>query len=234
VQHATSLLPCDTYHHYYHYQSSAQYLWLAETLRALGRRKEALAAYERAIFQDHFNEEALEGKKDVTRVTRHVPRYNKHPFFDLEFRGLIGELPDDATKPHDEGATALLAGDIPKALLKLDEAIAAAPHHGNSYFTRGKCYYLERNFEAVLADFTEAIRLSHRRHDAYHRAASADHLARGREFLKRGEPDLAVSDFTKALDLYRGNKEALKARAEAYRAKGNAKLAEEDETAVGK
>ena len=56
------MLPCDRYHHHYHYQASAQYLWLAETLRALGRTEYALAAYDKAIFQDHLNQEAINGK----------------------------------------------------------------------------------------------------------------------------------------------------------------------------
>ena len=61
---------------------------------------------------------------------------------------------------------------------------------------------------------------------------SAEHLVRGRQWLKQGENDLAISDFTKALDLYRGNTEARIARAQAYRAKGNWRLAEEDERPV--
>src|ERR1700753_3853410 len=55
LQDASSPLACDAYHHYYHYQSSAQYLWLATTLRVLGRTNEAIVAYNNAIFQDHFN-----------------------------------------------------------------------------------------------------------------------------------------------------------------------------------
>jgi tetratricopeptide (TPR) repeat protein len=165
-----SALPCDAWHHYYHYQSSAQYLWLAETLRALGKTKEARTAYERALFQDHLNEEAKRREETVhwtEKPEARMPRYNKHPFFDLEFRGLIGELPDDATRSHDEGATALLAGDTAKALLHLEKAIAAVPHHSNSYFARGKCRFFEHKFDEALVDFTEAIRLSHQRHDAY-------------------------------------------------------------------
>jgi tetratricopeptide (TPR) repeat protein len=225
---AAGALPCDAWHHYYHYQSSAQYLWLAETLSAMGREAEALKAYERAIFQDHFNAEALAGKGRGVREAR-APKYDKHPVFDLEFLSLIGQLPDDATKPHDEAARALLAKDIAGALALLDKAIAAAPLHSNSHFTRGKCFFYERRFDEAATSFTEAIRLSHIKHDGYHRAASAEHLARGGEFFKQGKLDLAVNDFTKALDLHRGNKEALKARAEAYRAKGNVPLAEEDE-----
>jgi len=229
AQSLAGALPCDAWHHYYHYQSSAQYLWLAETLRALGLAGEMKEAYTRAIFQDHFNQEALAGVKDATRATGHTPVYDKHPVFDLEFRGLIGQLPDDATKLHDEAARAFIAGDSASAVLLLDKAIASVPHHSNSLFTRGKCHFMEQRFEEARTDFAEAIRQSHRHHDAYHRNASAEHLARGRRFFERDELDLAVSDFTKALDLYRGNKQALKARAEAYRAKGNEKLAEEDE-----
>jgi len=222
-------LPCDAWHHYYHYQSSAQYLWLAEALYALGKPDEALTLYDRAIFQDHFNEEALKGKEGGARGKRRVPSYNKHPLFDLEFRSLIGELPDDATKPHDDGMSALLAGDTATALKFFEKALAAVPSHSNSFFGRGKSYFLKGDYAQAATDFAQAVRLSHIKHDAYHRTASAEHFARGAAFLKSGQLDLAVSDFTKALDLHRGNRHALAARANAYRLKGNEKLAEEDE-----
>jgi Tfp pilus assembly protein PilF len=78
-------------------------------------------------------------------------------------------------------------------------------------------------------DLREAVRASHLAHDAYHRRASDAHLARGQQFLAAGEVELAIQDFTKALDLHRGNKVALAARASAYRLKGSELLAQADE-----
>lgn len=221
-------LACDHYHHYYHYQSSAHYLWLAETLRALGREEEATHAYTRAIFQDHSNNAAITGKAN-TKAEMQLPIYEKHPHSDKEFRLSVGQIPSIATELHDQALVILSNENYAPAITLLDKAIEAEPNHSNSFFLRGKIYFLQRDFEQACIEFTKAIQLSHEAHDRYHRSASQEHLARGREFYKRNEWELAVSDFTKALDLDKSNKEALKARAETYREKGALRLAEEDE-----
>ncbi len=76
--------------------------------------------------------------------------------------------------------------------------------------------------------FGEAVRVFAARHDRYHRHASDMHLRRGLYFLRAGETDLAIADFSKALDLHRHNVEALRERAGAYRLKGNERLAQQD------
>jgi tetratricopeptide (TPR) repeat protein len=129
---------------------------------------------------------------------------------------------------------ALALGNLTEAMALFDTAIALNAHHSNSFFARGKCYFLLDDFEKARVDFMEAIRLSHQKHDSYHRAASEEHLQRGRGFLKLGKLDLAINDFTKALDLHRKNKDALAARAQAYRAKGSVQLAEIDERESGR
>jgi tetratricopeptide (TPR) repeat protein len=230
VEFGGAALPCDAYHHFYHYQSSAQYLWLAETLTALGQNEEAVAAYVRAVFQDHFNQEALDGKAGTRNIHASAPVYNKHSLLDAEFCASVGLENSPATTFHDKAVMFLQAGNAAQAIEEVNAAIAIDPVHSNSYFARGKCYFAQKEYALAHGDFMEAIRLSHIAHDVYHRYASHEHFMRARDYLKRHELDLAINDCTKSLDLYRGNKEALALRAQAYRAKGNVKLAEEDES----
>jgi Tfp pilus assembly protein PilF len=227
---ALSSLTCDHYHHYYHYQASAQYLWLAETLLALGHIEEAKTAYDKAIFQDHLNEEAIERKEDVASGSWHVaraPAYDKHPTFDAEFCASIGKETGKATELHDK-----TIAEPGNALAYLEQAIAIDPKHSNSYFARGRYWFAKQEYEKAREDFEEAVRVSHLHHEAYHRFASSEHLARAQKFLAGNECDLAITSCTKALDLHRDNREARKTRASAYRAKGNIKLAEEDEASM--
>lgn len=213
-----SSLPCDQWHHYYHYQASAQYVWLAETLCALGKWEEAKEAYTKAVFQDHQNQEAIEGQKG-RRLLAKAPLYDKHPISDIAFCSSVGQLPAEATHIHDEAATFLQSGDVSMALVLFNKAISTEPMHSNSFFGRAKCWFALQKYEKARADFAEAVRLSHLHHDAYHRMASGEHVQRGQAFLAAGQIDLAIADFTKALDLYRGNKEALMAKEEAYKRK---------------
>ena len=218
------ILACDLYHHNYHYQSSAQYLWLAQTLVILGRLEEAKFAYEKAIFQDHFNQEAL-ARLNSLDVSNTPPQYDNHPLYDGEFQASIGEQLNTETILHDKAVNLYLQGKIDEALQLLEPS----KNHSNSYFLIGKCHLSQQNYKQAAVDFLEAIRLSHLKHDEYHIFASNQHLKRGQEFLANGEIDLAIADFSKSLDLYSKNQEAIRARANAYQIKGNFRLAELDQ-----
>jgi tetratricopeptide (TPR) repeat protein len=229
-------LPCDAWHHHYHYQASAQYLWWGEVLLALGH-PEAHSAFTKAVFQDHSNPEAIR-RKAGDRSAPHAPTYASHPASDAAFCMSIDRPLTQASRLHDEAIGALAQQEYPAALALLERAITCDANHSNSHFARGKCFflqYLNAPDTTYLAEadmaLTEAIRLSHRDHDSYHRQASADHVARGALFLMQGNTDLAVADFSKALDLFAKNDEARRLRAQAYRAKGNLLLAQADEAA---
>lgn len=225
----TGPLPCDAHHHYYHYQSSTQYLWLASTLQILGQKDEAKSAYNKAIFQDHFNQDALEGRNRLlAEIYGEAPSspitYAKHPVLDADFCTAIDKPHTPETEPHDHAHTLYETGAYTQTLASLPQN-----EHSNSRFLRGKCLFMLGHYEQAAQEFREAIRLSHIDHDAYHRFASAQHYTRAQQWLTAGDMELAISGLTKALDLYSGNKEARRLRAETYRRKGNIRLAEQDE-----
>lgn len=211
-------LPCDAHHHYYHYQSSTQYLFLARSCFALGLKEEAMNALQKALFQDHFNEEALAMK--ATGSAEGVARtYAKHPLTDAEFCTSVGKQPNDATTLHDAAVASWQSGDAPSAITKLKEALSAFPEHANLLLTLGRILWEMQDYTQSRDVLKEAARLAHVSHDAYHRAASAQHLERARGFAAAGELDLAVNDFNKALDLHGGNEDAKKERAEILKIK---------------
>lgn len=224
LQDATSILPCDAYHHYYHYQSSAQYTWLASALYALGRNQEAITACNKAIFQDHFNQEAINGRAGAVTPSA----YKKHPILDSKFCLSINAQASEAGRTHDKAAEYYLANDYLKTL----ELIRDNKEHSNSRFLAGKCLIALKQYEEATNELGEAIRLSHTEHNKYHQIASNEHFKRGSKLFAVGNIDLAIADFTKALDLYPFNKEARNARAMAYKAKGNIKMAQEDEKLI--
>lgn len=228
MQAASSALPCDFYHHYYHYQASAQYLWLAEAYAALDMNVEATEAYDKALFQDHFNDEATEGKARILRgepYVFHLPAYAKHPITDEEFRLSTDKTPNSNTRLHDN-AIGLYLSRYYSHTLSLLENVSG---HSNICFLKGRCWFALKKYEKAIPELLQAIRLSHAEHDAYHQFASNEHLRRGERFFYDDHIDLAIADFTKAIDLNSNNKDARKARAAAYSAKGNKALAREDE-----
>lgn len=220
-----SRLPCDAYHHYYHYQSSAQYLWLAETLVILNKICDAEIVYNKAIFQDHFNQAAIDGLNNLEKPKIiAVPVYDKHPIYDAEFCQSIGRKISLETEVHDKAVDLYLASKFDEAISLLEQNF----EHSNSHFLMGKCYFAKQEYENAEKQFLYAIAISHKSHNEYHIFASNQHLARGKEFFVSGELDLAIADFSKSLDLYPKNQETIRARANAYQSKGNYQLAELD------
>lgn len=213
-------LPCDSYHHYYHYQSSTQYLWLARACYLLGADAQAQEAIKKALFQDHFNAEAL-AIKNKGGIGDIAHTYDKHPLFDTQFCDSVGRRHDAATVPHDEGVHAVLRGDMATAVEKFAQALGASPAHSNSHLWMGKCRLAMGDATGAKKSFQEAIRLAHLDHDSYHKAASVEHLKRARAFMSRGEFDLAINDYTKALDLDRTNQDATTERTAAQKVRAN-------------
>jgi tetratricopeptide (TPR) repeat protein len=223
-----SLRACDRQHHYYHYQSSVQYLWLARTYEALGEYEEARVCYDKAIFQDHWNREAIIGKQQGFLGFIEPPTYDKHPLFDLEFCTELGISPTPASLAHDDAVHAMLRHDYESAIHGFDRAIQVDLTHSNSYFGKGKCAFLMQDYILASICFREAIRLSHLAHDGYHRHASDLHAQRARWYERKGEVDLAIADYSKALDLNTRNLEARTSRGLLYQVKGNTRMAEAD------
>ncbi len=223
-----SLRVCDRQHHHYHYQASAQYLWLARTYEALGEYDEARVCYDKAIFQDHWNQEALDGKQAGFRGVIAAPTYDRHSLFDGPFRHAIGQPLSAASGAHDDAAHALLEHHYGSAMHGFDRAIHLEPDFSNAYFGKGKCAFLMQDYHTASDALREAIRLSHRAHDRYHRHASDLHAQRGRWHERKGNVDLAIADYSKALDLDNRNQDARIARGLLYQMKGNARMAEED------
>lgn len=201
-------LPCDAFHHHYHYQSSAQYTLLAHLCFALGKKEEMQLAISKALFQDHYNEEALELR--ASGFAGDLPRYAKHPLTDAEFCANIGKPATRATQWHDE-AMALMERDPAAAQELLEKLVRHYPTHSNGRFRLAQLYAVQNLHKQAYTQLIEAIRLSHEEHDGYHQTASGEHVARGAEFARHAEYDLAINEFHKALDLHRGNAEAKEA-----------------------
>ncbi len=218
------MLDCDLYHHYYHYQASAQYLWFSVTYLAQNKLTEAEEACTKAIFQDHFNQAALALKNHPENYLQLPLQYTKHPESDAEFCQSIGKEPTTSSALHDASLTA----DFQTALTLLNQAIELDPTHSNSYFAKGKLYFSIQDYAQAEIDFYQAIQLSHQDHNQYHQTASQAHCQRGKIFLQNNEPELAIADFSKALDLYSKNQEALELRSQLYQSKGETTLAAAD------
>ncbi|MFA5337587.1 MAG: ankyrin repeat domain-containing protein [Candidatus Omnitrophota bacterium] len=112
---------------------------------------------------------------------------------------------------------------------KYSAAIKLNPDDINAYRGRGFAYYSRGYFNKIIyyydkaiSDYSKVIKLSSENVKSY------DYSGRGVVYAQKGEDDLAIADYTKALEIDPGNIEAYSNRALTYYRKGEYDKAWED------
>lgn len=83
-------------------------------------------------------------------------------------------------------------GDFDAARASFDQALLVSPSYSNTYLNRANLFYLERDFEAAIRDYNEALRLNPESVDILY-------LNRGMAYQNLQEYGLAETDFHAAL-----------------------------------
>lgn len=144
----------------------------------------------------------------------------------------IMHLPTSAALFHDRGCYNLHLGAYGCGISDYSEAITLDSTHSNAYYGRGTCFWHQQKRRPALQDYDDAIRLSTMKHEAYHHQASQLHAVRGEIYGRIGEIELAINDYTKAIDLNRQHVDAYFNRGELYAGKENYQSAMSDYRAV--
>ena len=140
--------------------------------------------------------------------------------------------PHRSINHHNRGLAYQAKGDLNRAVADYSEAISRWHLRKNSskgeYLShRADAYRQQGNLTLAVADYDQAIRLSSHDSDLY--------FERGQLFQSMNDFDRAITDYTRALAEFDAAEHSatdkrnyLTARAEAYKAKGEAKLARAD------
>ena len=111
---------------------------------------------------------------------------------------LLGPRPDVPADLVELGGAELLAGDAPRAIGTLDEAVRARPSNARALFLRARAKELAGKKDAALADYNMASRTAFA---AAHDLASGEaHLYRGILLYRREDYAHAEDEFSSALN----------------------------------
>jgi tetratricopeptide (TPR) repeat protein len=116
--------------------------------------------------------------------------------------------PVEATEPYNQGVQLISEEKYKEALAALNQAIAADGTYAEAYIAKGDALKEMQYYQEAAQAYTQALDMSRGLTSA---ANSAAFNGRGECFMESSPPDynMAMNDFTNALDLDRGNAKAL-------------------------
>jgi tetratricopeptide (TPR) repeat protein len=132
----------------------------------------------------------------------------------------ISLKPDYAEAYYQRGLVHDLDNHLALALADYNKAIQLKPRYLEAYLGRAVIYLLDKKGPLAIADYTTVIEL---------RPDGDSYYMRGNSYLEIGQPDRAIVDLTKAIQLDPTYYWSFKQRAKAYRQLKRYRLAEADD-----
>jgi WD40 repeat protein/tetratricopeptide (TPR) repeat protein len=149
--------------------------------------------YERSIAD--FNQ-AIRLKPDYIEALRNR---GATYFFKGDYEHALTDLnevlrmqPDRYLGLYFRGYTYYLKRDYDLALKDFELAISLSPASANQYFARGSIHAAKHNYDLAISDYTEALRLEESKYT---------HANRGWAYINKGDPERALLDLNRALEM---------------------------------
>ena len=197
------------YHAPIHFECSAQFTLRAVLHFEMGEHEKAKADLEAAIFQDHENHVAQNLKMNgytrgmqVQEYTHDLMTETAWHFETSRKHTEIGEL-QPYQQQHDKAIYFYRHGLMKEAVATLSMLLKQQPNYPMAWHHRAEMYLVMNERRQAYADINRAIEESHLWHEGYHYNAALHHLHRGLVYAQTGQPEMAMMDFSKALDLHK-------------------------------
>ena len=199
------------YHSIIHFEHSAACLQRALLLFSMGEEERAKADVAMAIFQDHGNEPALLLQANGWQRGMEIPEYESNRMTAVACEEEIRRQPyhyDDLLpyqQAHDKAIYYWRHGHNEHAIGLMSEMLKQNTNYAMAWHHRALMFLELNDPRQALADLDKSIEAGEKWHSAYHHDASLHHFHRGQLQLQQGDVDMAMMDFTKALDIDKTN-----------------------------
>jgi tetratricopeptide (TPR) repeat protein len=195
------------YHSIIHFEHSASCLQRALILFSMGEEEKAKADVEQAIFQDHSNQPALMLQQQGWQRGMEFPEYESNLMTALACEQEIRRAPYsfDQLLPyqqaHDKAIYYWRHGDAEHAIGIMSEMLQQNPDYAMAWHHRALMFLELGDTRQAHADLDKAIEAGERWHMNYHHGAAMHHLHRGQMHHHLNDSDMAMMDYSKAVDI---------------------------------
>ena len=148
-------------------------------------------------------------------------------FLDKNYRSAVNEFSQAIANNtnllaayNDRGLAYANMNELDRAIADFDEAVRIEPNSAFAYNNRGNASLLKGDLDKAIEDYSRAS-------DLYSNLVFP-YSGRGLAYYRAKAYDNAIADYTRAIDLTPGDYNLYISRGDAYRAKGEAALAEND------
>ncbi len=195
------------YHALIHYECSAQFLQRALMHLAMGEQDKAQADLDDAIFQDHDNAAALFLKQNSWHKDIQIPKYTSNLMTETHWHNETGRVRSELhelqahQQEHDKAIYFFRHNNMRAAFVVIGELLKTRPDYSMAWHHRALMHLHIGETRQAYDDLNRAIETAHIWHQAYHRDAALHHYHRGQVYARSSQPELAIMDFSKALEL---------------------------------
>jgi tetratricopeptide (TPR) repeat protein len=217
----SSIEPLDTYIA----SGNVKQEYLADAYNMRGFARYKTAAYDIAV-------------KDYTRAIDLFPKahfyynrgrtYEAQKQYDLSIADqnrAIGLDPKYSSAYFSRGYAYMMQTNYPPAIADFTKVMDLDPKEAEAYYDRGTIYYRQKKYDLAVKDLGKYIAME----GMSNSNLSDGYVNRGLAYYYMGNTSAAISDFTKAIEVYPAMKSAYTNRAVAYRKIGKTALADADE-----
>lgn len=195
------------YHPLIHFECSAQYLQRAMLHLQMREQEKAKQDLDAALFQDHGNQSALHLKANGWNKDNPPPKYDNNLMTETAWHNETSRVQSELyqlqahQQEHDKAVYFFRHNNMRAAFVIIGDLIKQRPDYAMAWHHRALMFLHIGETRQAYDDLNSAISAAESWHESYHYNAALHHLHRGQLYAETGQPEMALNDYEKALQL---------------------------------
>lgn len=195
------------YHPLIHFECSAQFLQRAMLHLQMREQERAQADLDAALFQDHGNQSALHLKAHGWNPQNPPPKYESNLMTETAWHNETSRVQSELyqlpahQQEHDKAIYFFRHNNMRAAFVIIGDLLKQHPSYPMAWHHRALMFLHIGETRQAYDDLNAAISRAESWHEGYHYSAALHYLHRGQLYAQMNQPEMALTDYDKALQL---------------------------------